>query len=351
MLASGLTEDITAGLTRFPSLFVVAPQSARGFKDSPLDVRQIAERLGARYVMGGSVRRSSSRTRVTAHLTDAKTGAQLWTETYDPEETDLYSIQDEITDRLVSTIADKTTGVLSRSLIQSTRDVPLDRLTARQLVYRCGGFEVRPTQQEHAELRGSQPFALNADDPELRAELGNLYLVEHSLFFNVLPDSLGRAFRAARRAIELDPSNQRGWVVLALCYFAGRDEAGLVEAADRVTRLNPRNSNAVAWMGNVLTHIGELDRGCQITKRAMALNTSHAGWYHFSTFNRHFARGEFSEALTAARRVNMADFMWMHLAIAASAGHLGLAAEGRAAIERWSRSRRHWPTRRINASW
>ncbi len=98
-------------------------------------------------------------------------------------------------------------------------------------------------------------------------------------------------------------------------------------------RLNPRASNAVAWMGNILTHSGAYDRGCQITERAMALNASHAGWYHFAFFNRHFARGEFNEALKAAQRVNVAGFHWMHLAIAAAAGHLGLVTEGRAAVE------------------
>jgi len=80
-LAAGLTEDITSGLSRFPALSVIAPQSARAFKDSPLDVRQIAERLGARYVLGGTVRKSASAVRIAAHLADARDGAQLWTET------------------------------------------------------------------------------------------------------------------------------------------------------------------------------------------------------------------------------------------------------------------------------
>ena len=92
----------------------------RAFKDSPLDVRQIAERLNARYVMGGMVRKSQSGIRVTAHLTDARTGAQLWAETYDKNtvDSDMYAIQDEVTDRVVSTVADKA-GVLARSMVQA----------------------------------------------------------------------------------------------------------------------------------------------------------------------------------------------------------------------------------------
>jgi TolB-like protein/Flp pilus assembly protein TadD len=89
----------------------------------------------------------------------------------------------------------------------------------------------------------------------------------------------------------------------------------------------------MAWMGNMWTHAGEYDRGCALTERAMAINAGHPGWLHFAVFNRHFARGEYADALNAARRVNIPEFMWMHFAIAAAAGQLGLAAEGKAAAE------------------
>lgn len=82
-LASGLTEDITSGLSLFPSLSVVALHSTRSFKDSPLDARQIAERLNARYIMGGSVRKSASGLRIAVHLIDAHNTTQLWGDTYD----------------------------------------------------------------------------------------------------------------------------------------------------------------------------------------------------------------------------------------------------------------------------
>ena len=73
----------------------------------------------------------------------------------------------------------------------------------------------------------------------------------------------------------------------------------------------------------------------------MALNSAHPGWYHFTPFNRHFACGDYSEALRAGRRVNIPDFMWMHFAIASAAGHLGLAAEGRPRSTPWKRWRPH----------
>jgi TolB-like protein len=335
-LASGLTEDITSGLSLFPSLSVVALHTARSFKDSPLDARQIAERLNARYIMGGSVRKSASGVRVAAHLIDAHSGTQLWSDTYDhgAAHADIYAVQDEVTDRVVSTVADKA-GVLARSMAQATQGISVDRLSAHQLVHRCWGFEARPTPAEHAELRSALEAVVDQPPPnaELWAELANLYLAEHCLLYNPLPDSLGRALRACRRATEIDRTNQRGWVVLASACFFDRDEPGFTEAADRVVKLNPRNSNAVAWMGTLTAHMGQYDPGCALVDRAIALNSAHPGWYHFAHFNREVARRDFQAALRAARRVNIPDFMWMHLAIAAAAGQLGLAGDGRAAVE------------------
>ncbi len=164
-----------------------------------------------------------------------------------------------------------------------------------------------------------------------------LYVAEHALLMNPQEDPLGRASRAARAAIEINPSHQVGWVGLAVSSYFGRDESGFLEAADRVMKLNPRNTFAVTWAGALLSHKGEYDRGSAIVERCMALNPSHSGTYHFTPFNRHFARGEYTEALKAARRVNVADFMWMHLAIAAAAGHLGLAADGKAAVAAFER--------------
>ena len=107
-LAAGLTEDITSGLSRFPALSVIAPQSAAAFRNSRLDVRQIADRLGARYVLGGQVRKSASAVRIAPHLVDARSGAHLWTDTYDQplEQGDLFTIQDDVTDRIVATVVD-----------------------------------------------------------------------------------------------------------------------------------------------------------------------------------------------------------------------------------------------------
>jgi len=334
-LAVGLTEDISSGLVLFPMVSVVAPRAAQAAALINTEARGAGERVGARYVLSGSVRKSPTTIRVSASLTDTRTGAQMWADTYDRPavDADLFAVQDDVTERIVATVADPA-GVLARSMMQAVREVPVDQLSTRELLLRAAHFHFRPDPRVHAEVRSAIESRLQhvPDDPHLLAALAELYMSEHALLFNPLPDPLGRVMRTARRSVEIDPGCQAGWVALVLGCFFRFDREGMSDAASRAIRLNPRNANALALIGNLHTHAGDYAQGCELTDRAIALNAAHPGWYHFAAFNRTFAQGNYSDALAAARRVNVREFLWMHLAIAAAAGHLELGDDGRQAV-------------------
>ena len=95
-LADGIVEDIVAGLSRIKWLFVIARDSCLTYKGRPVDLQQVGRELGVRYVLNGSVRRSGSRLRIGAQLSDATTRLQVWTQRFDVELTDFFSVQDEI---------------------------------------------------------------------------------------------------------------------------------------------------------------------------------------------------------------------------------------------------------------
>jgi TolB-like protein/tetratricopeptide (TPR) repeat protein len=103
--ADGMADDIITALSRFRWLFVIARNSALAYKGQAIDVRRVGEELGVRYVVQGSVRSDGERIRVTAQLLEASTGAQAWAERYDRPLTELFALQDEITDTLVGAIA------------------------------------------------------------------------------------------------------------------------------------------------------------------------------------------------------------------------------------------------------
>jgi TolB-like protein len=113
--ADGLTEDVTSGLSRFPYLQVIAHNSAMAFRGRAADIRTVGRELGARYVLEGSVRKRGHAVRVSTQLLDATSGTQLWAEAYDREMSDTrrFDIQDDLTDHIVTTVADGY-GVLVR---------------------------------------------------------------------------------------------------------------------------------------------------------------------------------------------------------------------------------------------
>lgn len=104
-VADGMTEDIITGLSRFRSLFVIARNSTFAYKGKSPGIRQVVQDLGVRYVMEGSVRRAGKRIRITAQLIDAETGSHIWAERYDRDIDDIFVVQDEVTESIVSSIA------------------------------------------------------------------------------------------------------------------------------------------------------------------------------------------------------------------------------------------------------
>src|SRR5262245_37445337 len=103
--SDGITEDITTELSRFSELVVIARNSSFQYKGKAVDIRQVGQELGARYVLEGSVRRSGDRVRITAQLIDAVTGAHRWADRYDRELDDVFAVQDEVARAIVAILA------------------------------------------------------------------------------------------------------------------------------------------------------------------------------------------------------------------------------------------------------
>ena len=334
--ADGLGEDITTGLSGFPHLHVISRHSALQYMGRTSDVRAVGRELGARYALEGAVRKAGSAVRVSVQLLDAATGTHLWAEAYDRDLAGpgIFKVQDEITDRVVATVADPF-GVLVRSMAAAVRGKPLEELTAPELVLRFFAYWHQIRADEHARLRAALEHALERDPtyPDAWAYLSRLYSHEHQHRMNLLPDSVERARKAARRAVEVDPTCQAGWEALAEASYFARDLGAFRNAAERAMALNPRNTSTVALMGLLIGYSGEWDRGIGIMQRAMALNPHHAGWYHFLLFFDHYRKREFDQALETTKRINMPEFFWTHSATAAASARLGRTEEARAALD------------------
>jgi len=335
-LAAGLTEDVTAGLSRFPYLRVVAYNSAMTHKSRAKDIRAVGRELGARYVVEGSIRKGGRTLRINAQLVDAASGVQLWAETYNRELGDgsPFETLDDVTDRIVATVAGGH-GVLVRSMATATREKPLEEASASQLVSRWFTYVLQLKAEEHARLRASFERVLERvpNHADAWACLSNLYCWEYVHRMNPLEKPMERALDAAWRAVTIDPACQLGWQQLAEAHFFAKDYTAFRDAAERAIALNPRNSHTRAYLGLLIAFSGEWDRGLALVQSAMALNPHFPDWCYLPFFYNHYRKGEYEAALQVLKKINMPEDPWPQMGIAATCGQLNRQEMARAAIE------------------
>ena len=333
--ANGLGEDITTGLSRFRYLSVVASASAAQLKGETGDEKALGDRLGARYVLQGSIRKGGSGIRVTAQLVDVQTGTQLWAETYnrDLQASTIFDAQDDVAARIVATVADSY-GVLVHSMRAAIRQKDDVDLTPVEWQFQYFAYREQITPTAYASLKNRLESAVERDNQksDLWACLAQIYVDEYAFGFGGDETSLDRALTAARRGVELDRANQFALVALAQTHFFRQDLAAFGPAAERAMALNPLNTDAVGILGLQIVHTGEFERGTAIVRRAMELNANHAGWMHFAPLWDHFHKGEYEQALECANRVDVPGLFWPFLVMASACGHLGRRAEAQAAV-------------------
>ena len=331
-MAEALTEDVTAGLTRFTYLDVLSGGD-QGTHDT--DPRLLGRELGARYLLTGRIRKAGSTVRVAVKLLDAETASHLWAESYDSslDSSNVFDVQDQLTDRIVTTVADQQ-GVLIRELIASVRDKPLEELSARDAVFLTFDYMQVITPDVHLKVRSALERVVEVEPASANAWacLSIMYCEEYKHDYNVRPDSLERALKAGRRAADIDKTCQHAYYALAQTHFFRRDLGRFRTAAERAVQINPRDGNTVAFMGILLGYAGDLDEGPRLIRRVLELNPHHPGWYLFGIWYAHFAREEYEEALAVAQKINMPGYYPLHVVTATTAGFLGRLDVARDAI-------------------
>ncbi len=277
------------------------------------------------------MREASGRVRVSAHLSDAQSGAHLWADTYDRDfGGGIFAAQDDIVSRIAATVADAG-GVLVRTIASRVRDRRIEDLDADELVLRYhGDFVEHFDAADHAQLRDAFE-AVVAREPGTATAWACLAMI-HALeiFFDVnpKPDPLARLRRAAERANTLDPTIQHGWVAMATAALFDRDRAALQAATDRALALNPCHTRSLATLGLFTAFSGDTTRGMQLMDRSLSLNPRHPGWYLLAPFLHEYERGNFNAALGYARRIGMPKFVAGNLAAAAAAGQVRARCAG-----------------------
>ncbi len=333
--SDGLTEDIVTSLSKFEELFVIARYSTLQYKGRAASVPDIGRELGVRYVVEGSVRKVGQRVRVTAKLSDATDGRQLWGEAYDRDLTasDLFTVQDELTRSVVGAITGSS-GALSRAGLADARRKTTENLDAYDCVLRTYEYLQVHTATNHLAARDCLERAvdLDPDYPDAWAWLAYTYAEEYRHQWNARPASLDRALEVANRAVGLDPANQVAHGVLAITYYGRAEFDRFAVEAEKAIALNPNNASWLALLGTYFAQMGSFDRGLPMVKKALAFNPNPPDWLYIPLFLDHYRNGRYAQALTEAQKITTEYQTYVFLA--AAYGQLGRRAEARGAIDR-----------------
>lgn len=324
--AEDLAAELVTGLHRFSYLRVISRTLTQRYAAEDIDVRSIRADLGARYLVEGTLRQAGSKLRVTVRLIDAASGENLWSETYEqPFHADsLFDLQDYLIPRVVSTMADGR-GILPRSFSEALRGKDATQLTPNEAVLRAFAYFQRVSAEEHAASRAALERAVQIapGQADCWAMLSLIYKEEYTHGFNLRPDPLGRAFSAAQRALEADPSNHLCHHALAATFYFRKEFPAFRAAADRAITLNPMDGFTIAYLGFLIAYSGEWDLGCMLAERARDLNSHHPGWYWFAHLLNAYRKRDYHVAVEIGLRINMPQFWRTSVALAAAYGQLG----------------------------
>jgi adenylate cyclase len=332
--SDGLTEEIISALSKVPKVFVIARNSTFMYKGKPVKVQQVSEELGVQYVLEGSVRKAEDRVRITAQLIDAITGHHAWSERYDRDLKDIFSLQDEITMKIINALrVELTEGESARLWGKGTTNLEayLKALRAREQIY-------HQTKEGNilARRMAEEAIALDPEFPPPYHLLAATHMME--VWFRTAKSpkqSLIRAVELTQKAIALDDSYATARGFLGFLYtMLRKHDKGVIEA-QRAVALDPNGSQSHYYLGFSLRYAGRFEEAVQVIEKAIRLNPFPPVTYFRSACMVYIGAGKYDEAIAAAKKavtLSPDDYL-THISLAAAYSLAGREEEARSEAE------------------
>ena len=333
--SDGLTEELTAELTRYQEFQVIAAQSTMRFKGRKVDPGEIGRDLGVRFLLTGSIKKDLKSVKVAIRLIDTFTTVQIWGESYQHDLTAAYliALQEEIAHRIVGVIADQY-GLISRKLSRESRKKSPADLKAYDAILRFYHYEreLIPAAFEKALAALEQAIEIDPEYGLAWAMLGHLHADNYALGFREIEAPLEKALAFAQKGVALAPDNQFAQDALTLVYFHRGEKELFMQHLEQTLALNPNSPYIVGVAGWHMALYGEWVRGLELLKKGMTLNPYHPSWFHLAPFMDYYRRGQYENAFAEALKFNYPELFWDPVMRATALGRLGRQSEAKAAV-------------------
>jgi len=335
--SDGISEDIITELSRFHSLFVIARNSSFAFKGQSLDVKELSKSLGVRYVVEGSVRKAGNRVRITAQLVDAVADAHLWAERYDRDLEDIFAVQDEVTNAIVTAI-EPTLGSAERDRAHRK---PTERLDAWESYQRGLWNLYRFAAHENTEAQTFFRRAIELDPNFAPAHAGLAYAIYLSFVLGFVADPasvLGEARAAAERALTLDGDDALAHAMVGRVHMMIGEHDAAISTYETALALNPNLAMAHFGLGAALTYSGRYEEGIVELDEAIRLSPRDPMLWFMLTVkaSANLASERYEEGLELARAAQRQPNagVWAYASEVVALAHLDRIGEARQALER-----------------
>ena len=329
-----MTDDLITDLSRISGLFVIARHTSFTYKGVPVNVPEMAEELGVRYVLEGSVRRVGGKVRINAQLIDAATGGHLWAERYDSGGKDVFSLQNRVISRIAAALEVTLTDTEKSQLAR----IPTGNLEAYDYYQRAEQLNRNFRPPDKADAMELYRKAVALDPNFANAHAGHGLAAWKIWRFgadNVMPGPVARkvAYESASKALEADPQNSRAYSVLAMLQVSDGQHEQALESARHAIDLAPGNAWAYVFLASVLVAAGEPTEALDAMQTASRLDPKPPPWFYSLQgwvlfFNHRFE--EAIESLENGARGGSGYFSWLAMAHA----QLGHEQEARALIQK-----------------
>jgi len=334
--SDGLTEKIIIALSLFRSFPVIAGNSTFAYKGRSPDIRTVGEQLGARYVVEGTVRKAGSRVRVTCQLINAETGHHVWADRYDRELEDIFTLQDEVSQRIAAIIE----PTLERTEERKTFSKPPSNLAAWEYCMRGNAHVGEWTKEAQYKAREMFSRAIELDPQFARAYSGLATTYSRELrFFGVenRGDCQKRLVEAAQQAVYLDESDSQARLVLSLAYAMTAQPLAAIAEARRAVELNPLDARANNVLGTAYSlSAARFNEGIPYFEKALKLNPidPNKQMYLTQLALAHLCAGQYDKAVENAQDAirHRHDLIESHLVLASALGYLQRHDEAQSAI-------------------
>ena len=335
-IADGISENIISALSYIPELFVIARNSSFTYKGKPVKVQKVSEELGVRHVLEGSVLKSGDKVRITAQLIDALTGGHMWSERYDRDLKDLFSLLDEIAMAVsVALQVELTDGEQARRWLGSTQNFDAWGcvVKGKSIFYKFGKKDMVKSRELFEKAIKIDPQYANAI-----LWLGWTHKIDaHLGYTDSKEKSLKLSFDLAEKAVAIDDKDPNVHSLLSLLYLIQGDHVMAIAEGRKAIALGPSDSAAHILFGEVLYQSGKFEEAVNMCEIALRQHPYPPPFYLGHTLNAYYWVGRYDKSLAFAERLtdlsrkaeNEWGMVWGFFGSALAKIKLGLLSEAR----------------------